>query len=250
MAFHAEAPAAPRRAGELRARAAELDARARQRGARRRAQAAAERSARPAGRRRRELGRRGRRRGCASWRCRTPSRRRGRRHATTIPATTSQFLLAANPGSPLLPLDRVASGGELARAMLALRLVARPAATRRRARRWCSTRSTPASAAAAATAVGRALAALGDDHQVLVVTHLAQVAALRRAPRSSSTSASPAATRRSPAARRSTATSGSTRWPGCCRASDGAELGRASTPPRAARVTSQAIRRVRADRAG
>ncbi|MEO5724970.1 MAG: AAA family ATPase, partial [Ilumatobacteraceae bacterium] len=33
------------------------------------------------------------------------------------------FLLAANPGSPLLPLTRVASGGELARTMLALRLV-------------------------------------------------------------------------------------------------------------------------------
>ena len=33
------------------------------------------------------------------------------------------FLLAANPASPLLPLARVASGGELARAMLALRLV-------------------------------------------------------------------------------------------------------------------------------
>ena len=33
------------------------------------------------------------------------------------------FLLAANPGGPLLPLAKVASGGELARAMLALRLV-------------------------------------------------------------------------------------------------------------------------------
>ena len=44
-------------------------------------------------------------------------------------------------------------------------------------RRWCSTRSTPASAAAAAVAVGAALAELGADTQVLVVTHLAQVAA-------------------------------------------------------------------------
>ena len=34
-----------------------------------------------------------------------------------------QFLLSANPGMPLLPLSKVASGGELARAMLALRLV-------------------------------------------------------------------------------------------------------------------------------
>ena len=39
------------------------------------------------------------------------------------PGDRVQFLLAANPGAPLLPLSRVASGGELARAMLALRLV-------------------------------------------------------------------------------------------------------------------------------
>ena len=34
-----------------------------------------------------------------------------------------RFLLSANPGMPLLPLSKVASGGELARTMLALRLV-------------------------------------------------------------------------------------------------------------------------------
>ncbi len=33
------------------------------------------------------------------------------------------FLIGANPGEPTLPLNKVASGGELARAMLALRLV-------------------------------------------------------------------------------------------------------------------------------
>ena len=33
------------------------------------------------------------------------------------------FMLAANPGSPVMPLTKVASGGELARTMLALRLV-------------------------------------------------------------------------------------------------------------------------------
>ena len=35
---------------------------------------------------------------------------------------TVTFLLSANPGAPLLPLAKVASGGELARVMLALRL--------------------------------------------------------------------------------------------------------------------------------
>ena len=39
------------------------------------------------------------------------------------PGDEVTFLLAANPGAPLLPLAKVASGGELARAMLALRLV-------------------------------------------------------------------------------------------------------------------------------
>ena len=46
------------------------------------------------------------------------------------PGDRVQFLLAANPGAPLLPLSRVASGGELARAMLALRLVLTGADTR------------------------------------------------------------------------------------------------------------------------
>ena len=89
------------------------------------------------------------------------------------------FLLAANPGAPLLPLAKVASGGELARTMLALRLVLcpRPADTDARPP-WSSTRSTPASAGRPPPAVGEALARLGHgDHQVLVVTHLPQVAA-------------------------------------------------------------------------
>ena len=89
--------------------------------------AAAGRSARPS------------RRGCASWRCPTPP--------STVeldddPAGEHvQFLLAANPGSPALPVAKAASGGELARTMLALRLVltapgdGRPHARVRRGRR-------------------------------------------------------------------------------------------------------------------
>ncbi|MGE0730320.1 MAG: DNA repair protein RecN [Acidimicrobiia bacterium] len=87
------------------------------------------------------------------------------------------FLLAANPGSPLLPLAKVASGGELARAMLALRLVLSKVGYT----------SPPTQifdevdagiGGAAATAVGEALARLAaGDRQILVVTHLPQVAA-------------------------------------------------------------------------
>jgi DNA repair protein RecN (Recombination protein N) len=89
------------------------------------------------------------------------------------------WMLAANPGGPPLPLAKVASGGELARTMLATRLALLDP-------------SQPSSAhpptlvfdevdagigGEAAVAVGRALAALGARQQVLVVTHLPQVAA-------------------------------------------------------------------------
>ena len=89
------------------------------------------------------------------------------------PGDEIAFLLAANPGSPLLPLARVASGGELARTMLALRLVLTEAPDT-----LVFDEVDAGVGGAAAVAVGRNLAALGQRHQVLVVTHLAQVAAL------------------------------------------------------------------------
>jgi DNA repair protein RecN (Recombination protein N) len=67
----------------------------------------------------------------------------------------------------------VASGGELARAMLALRLVLSEAPDT-----LVFDEVDAGIGGAAAVAVGRSLAALGERHQVLVVTHLAQVAAL------------------------------------------------------------------------
>ena len=88
------------------------------------------------------------------------------------PADDVRFLLAANPGAPPQPLAKVASGGELARAMLALRLVLRAAPPV-----LVFDEVDAGVGGAAAIEVGRALAALGGDHQVLVVTHLPQVAA-------------------------------------------------------------------------
>ncbi|MGB8862434.1 MAG: DNA repair protein RecN [Ilumatobacteraceae bacterium] len=89
------------------------------------------------------------------------------------PGDEVAFLLAANPGSPVLPLARVASGGELARTMLALRLVLTEAPDT-----LVFDEVDTGIGGSAAVAVGRNLAALGKRHQVLVVTHLAQVAAL------------------------------------------------------------------------
>lgn len=104
-------------------------------------------------------------------------------HVDDHPGDRVQFLLAANPGSPLLPLTRVASGGELARAMLALRLVLSSATrdgdatTRDGSRTLVFDEVDAGIGGTAAQAIGDALAELGRSHQVLVVTHLAQVAA-------------------------------------------------------------------------
>ncbi len=82
------------------------------------------------------------------------------------------FLLAANPGSDPMPLAKVASGGELARTMLALRLVLTAAPPT-----LVFDEVDAGIGGGAAAAVGRSLARLASGHQVLVVTHLPQVAA-------------------------------------------------------------------------
>ena len=89
------------------------------------------------------------------------------------------WLLAANPGEPALPLARVASGGELARTMLAARLELSLGGGDKQlpARTLVFDEVDAGIGGEAALAVGRALAALGRQHQVLVVTHLPQVAA-------------------------------------------------------------------------
>ena len=93
------------------------------------------------------------------------------------PGDAVRFLMSANPGSPVLPLSRVASGGELARAMLALRLVLSNAGDRGGASTLVFDEVDAGIGGSAAAAVGQALADLGAHHQVLIVTHLPQVAA-------------------------------------------------------------------------
>ncbi len=82
------------------------------------------------------------------------------------------FLLAANPGEPARPLARAASGGELSRAMLAVRVVLSEAPPT-----LVFDEIDAGIGGEAGIAVGRLLADLGRRHQVLCVTHLAQVAA-------------------------------------------------------------------------
>jgi len=82
------------------------------------------------------------------------------------------YLLAPNPGEPARPLAKAASGGELSRAMLALRVVLSEAPPT-----LVFDEVDAGIGGEAGAAVGRALATLGGHHQVLCVTHLPQVAA-------------------------------------------------------------------------
>ncbi|MGB4272243.1 MAG: DNA repair protein RecN [Propionicimonas sp.] len=89
------------------------------------------------------------------------------------------LLFTANPGSAPGPLARMASGGELSRVRLALEVVlARQRADQGDTRRTFVFDEVDAGVGGAvALEIGRRLARLADQAQVIVVTHLAQVAA-------------------------------------------------------------------------
>lgn len=84
------------------------------------------------------------------------------------------FEVATNPGMPPGPLDKIASGGELARFMLALKVVL--AGSQERAVLIFDEVDAGISGATA-NAVGERLARLAKSAQVMVVTHAPQVAA-------------------------------------------------------------------------
>jgi len=85
-----------------------------------------------------------------------------------------EFLFAPAPAQPARPLARIASGGELSRVMLALKGVLGEADT---VETLVFDEVDAGIGGATATAVGRRLADIAQRHQVIVVTHLAQVAA-------------------------------------------------------------------------
>jgi DNA repair protein RecN (Recombination protein N) len=85
-----------------------------------------------------------------------------------------QFQIAANPGTDPGPLNKVASGGELARVMLALRVVLTGGGT---VPTLVFDEVDSGISGATSDAVGERLAHLGTRLQVLVVTHSPQVAA-------------------------------------------------------------------------
>ncbi|MFQ6553249.1 DNA repair protein RecN [Aestuariibius insulae] len=84
------------------------------------------------------------------------------------------FVVATNPGAPAGPLAKIASGGELSRFLLALKVCLTGTAS---GLTLIFDEIDRGVGGATADAVGRRLASLAEDGQVLVVTHSPQVAA-------------------------------------------------------------------------
>ena len=87
---------------------------------------------------------------------------------------TVEFQVSANPGQPLRPLAKVASGGELSRISLAIQVITAHAA---HIPTLIFDEVDTGIGGGVAEVVGRQLRALGAQRQVLCVTHLPQVAA-------------------------------------------------------------------------
>ena len=84
-----------------------------------------------------------------------------------------EYLLSANQGEPLLPLARVASGGELSRVMLAMKTVLAEAD---HVPVLIFDEVDSGIGGAVAAVMGRRLRDLADYHQVFCITHLPQIA--------------------------------------------------------------------------
>jgi DNA repair protein RecN (Recombination protein N) len=96
------------------------------------------------------------------------------------------YRIATNAGEPLKPLEEIASGGEMSRVMLALKVTVEEAATsgaRGRRKQQALPRTLVFDeidigiGGRAAEAVGQRLKALSQTQQVLCITHLPQIAA-------------------------------------------------------------------------
>lgn len=84
-----------------------------------------------------------------------------------------EFLISANPGSPLASLSKIASGGELSRVMLALKTVL---AQSDKVQTLIFDEIDTGIGGEVAVAVGEHLKSLSRDRQILCITHLASIA--------------------------------------------------------------------------
>lgn len=97
-----------------------------------------------------------------------------------VPLTPSgcdklQFLVSANKGEPPKPLSKIASGGELSRIMLAVKTVL---SGRDKIDTLIFDEVDAGVSGAAASRIGEKLRQVSESHQVLCITHLAQIAAM------------------------------------------------------------------------
>lgn len=86
-----------------------------------------------------------------------------------------EFMISLNPGQPLRPLKDVASGGELSRIMLAIRTVM---ARRDDIETLIFDEIDVGISGRTAQKVSEKMALIGKTHQVICITHLAQIAAM------------------------------------------------------------------------
>ncbi|HEY0263647.1 MAG TPA: DNA repair protein RecN [Granulicella sp.] len=94
-----------------------------------------------------------------------------------------EYLIATNAGEPLKPLEEIASGGEMSRVMLALKVTVEEGASSGKKKKTPLPRTLVFDeidigiGGRAAEAVGRKLKTLSQGQQVLCITHLPQIAA-------------------------------------------------------------------------
>jgi DNA repair protein RecN (Recombination protein N) len=100
---------------------------------------------------------------------------------TTQGWDTVAYLISPNPGEPLKPLTEIASGGELSRVLLALKVAVEESSSKSKKKTAPRTlvfdEIDIGIGGRAAEAVGHKLKTLGRAQQVLCVTHLPQIAA-------------------------------------------------------------------------
>jgi DNA repair protein RecN (Recombination protein N) len=105
-------------------------------------------------------------------------------HWTSHGWDTVEYRIATNTGEPLKPLDEIASGGEMSRVLLALKVSVEEGANKSQSKKKTQVPRTLVFdeidigiGGRAAEAVGQKLKALSRAQQVLCVTHLPQIAA-------------------------------------------------------------------------
>lgn len=88
---------------------------------------------------------------------------------------SAEFMISTNPGEPVRPIARIASGGELSRIMLSIKSVL---ADNDSIQTLVFDEIDTGISGRTAQKVSEKLAQIADNHQVICITHLAQIAAM------------------------------------------------------------------------